>query len=170
MPEKVIAATGSRDFYARTDAEQALAKLGEYVQSNADAHWLVGGAVGWDFAVMQKVANAGLPFTLCLPNSGYVDYYWKVGRVTEQQRFDFDSLASQAHKVVYVADSLYSMSRDVRQPNRKIHSNNVRNQYMVDWATHLVSYWTGTSGGTKHCLEYAASKELPMFHCGMQYQ
>ena len=36
----------------------------------------------------------------------------------------------------------------------------IRNVEMIDVSTHLVSFWDGTSRGTKHTIEYANKKKL----------
>jgi hypothetical protein len=166
----IIAATGAREFFSLPQAEDALAELREFIAVNNNALWLVGGAEGWDFAVMREVAKAGQKFTLCLPNDGYLGYYLPKWTVREHAAV-FESLASQAHKVVTVADKLYEPSRDPRDGGRSVHSNFLRNQYMVDYADHIVSFWTGKqSGGTVHALRYAQYKQVPMTHLGQQYK
>ena len=169
MSKTVIAATGAREFFSRPDAAAALARLGGYIHSLPNAHWLVGGAEGLDFAVMRELAAQDAKFTLCLPNEGYLGYYlpkWQ----RQQDVPIFESLASRAHKVVYVSADKYAPSRDARENGRTIHSNFVRNQYMVDWATQVVSFWTGKStGGTVHALRYAQYKHVPMEHFGIQF-
>ena len=169
MSNTVITATGAREFFSRPDAASATARLAEFIVSQPDAHWLVGGAEGWDFAVMRELALLNAKFTLCIPNESYLGYYlprWE----NQNDVAVFKSLASQAHKVVYVSADRYAPSRDPRENGRRVHSNFVRNQYMVDWATQIASYWTGKpTGGTVHALRYAQYKQVPGEHFGIQF-
>ena len=59
----------------------------------------------------------------------------------------FQHILDVADEVVYVTDSDY-----VQGCLEK------RNKYMVDHSDEVISVWTGSAGGTKHCIEYAQYK------------
>ena len=63
----------------------------------------------------------------------------------------FQHILNKADKVVYVTESDY-----VQGCLEK------RNQYMVNNSDEVLAVWTGSSGGTKHCIDYAHYKKKPV--------
>ena len=162
----VIAGTGSRSFNPE-EHTQAAANLAQQVQGNLNKFGdklvlMSGGAQGWDAQITIMARQFGVPYVLCLPNKGYLDYYW--GRQSPEAM----SMLIEAEYVEYTMEDVYnSTSLYLPWPNqmpgyksRGEHSNFVRNRRMVELAD---AFWVfnPASRGTEHCLTHIKKADKP---------
>jgi hypothetical protein len=160
MPKPyVIAATGSR----KTCVTPGLVeKLDKFLVDNAGTYDLTvisGMAEGWDELVARRCVALGIPFTAALPHRGYGAYYWSAeGSLSGQDRTgELNELLAAATSVRYICGSVYG-----ELDGRRLHSNFVRNQWMVDHADELVAHREpGLSRGTDDCLRRAQGADKP---------
>lgn len=141
-----IAVTGHRDahgydedrFERLTDfAEERLATI-------APARVITGVAIGWDMAVAGACQRLQIPFIAAVPFHGQ-SLHWSLN-----DRLRYDGILMAAESVAVV--SKYS----------GYHAFQLRNEYMVDRAEHLVALWSGKTGGTRNCVLYAEKKGVPV--------
>lgn len=138
-----VMGTGSRSMRTDPNAQAIFERLITYVQMLAEKHdvMLISGmAEGWDEAIARTAIRLGIPFVAALPNEGYGKYYWQNHSVTGQDRYaTFQTLLERAEHVEIVCDSLYVDG---------LHSNFVRNQWMVDHCDYALVF-NAQSPGTR---------------------
>ena len=155
----VIAATGSR----KTCVTPGLVeKLDKFLTDNAGTYDLTvisGMAEGWDELVARRCVALGTPFMAALPHPGYGAYYWSAERSLsgEDRTGELNELLAVAASVHYVCGGVYG-----ELAGRQLHSNFIRNQWMVDRADELVAHREpGISRGTDDCLRRAQTASKP---------
>lgn len=100
-----------------------------------------GMALGFDQWLFEEALALDIPVTAAVPFEGQ-ENMWPA----ESQRHYRDLLA-RAWRVEVISPGGYSAA--------KMH---IRNHWMVDNSTLLLSAWDGSPGGTAECLAYARSK------------
>lgn len=160
MPKPyVIAATGSR----KTRATLGLVeKLDKFIVDNAGTYDLTvisGMAEGWDELVARRCVALGVPFVAALPHQGYGAYYWSAEHSLSGQ-----DRTGELNELLAAATSVHSICTGIygEIDGRRLHSNFVRNQWMVDHADELVAHREpGLSRGTDDCLRRAQEADKP---------
>lgn len=111
---------------------------------------ITGMALGWD----QYIANAAIqykvPFIAACPFRAQPQN-WTTDKVV-----DYYKLLEQAQEVIYTTDEItFPVGGHTR-------AYKDRNCWIVDNSKGLVAFWSGASGGTKHCLSYALQCKRPV--------
>ena len=119
--------------------------------------FLCGGAMGFDTLAAEMVLEARSRFpevtlTLALPCPEQAD------RWPYRARQHYEAIRDAADEVVYVSESYtrFCMMQ--------------RNRYLVDHASVLVCYLTGTSGGTAGTVKYALQKGVAVENLAMEIE
>lgn len=157
----IVAGTGSRSLQNATPAEKQavfaylvlqLTALKEKYGDNLRV--MSGLAEGFDKALMVAAISLNIKVIAAIPNKGYGKYYWGRKSLTGTNRLEeFNDLLEQADEVVYVAEDVYD-TRDIyiTRDGKKVHTNFVRNEYMVEKANAFYVY-DPSSAGTKHAFQ-----------------
>jgi hypothetical protein len=151
---KIIAGTGSRSFVLEPSYPYEFYKwLHERLHTRDESLMLMSGmAEGWDEFVARAAIACGFPWIAAVPNRGYGEYYWgRHSRSGENRYEEFKDLLCHANEVVYVCNSIKVNG---------VHSNFLRNQWMVDNADEFVVYCP-TSRGTADCMRRIKLAGLP---------
>jgi len=126
-----IMGTGSRSMLTEPNAKEIYSNLEAEVLHLADKydlHLISGMAEGWEEAIAKAAFRNGIPYTVMIPNSGCGNYYWGQNSLFNKNCMSvFNELVEGAHNVIYVCSSIY-----VTVDGKRVHSNFVRNQAMVD--------------------------------------
>jgi uncharacterized phage-like protein YoqJ len=112
------------------------------------SHVISGGALGIDQAAARASLSLGIKLSLYLPFDGFST---KWPRASQQALAD---LVADADEVKYICEPGYHPSKLQR-----------RNEAMVDDADRLAAVWSGGTGGTKNCLDYARQQSCPITQC-----
>lgn len=154
----IVAGTGSRrlrkeDPSIRIEAFKRTCSTLHELNVNGDVTVMSGMAEGFDQTLAVAANFMGIPWIAAVPNTGYGSYYWGKKSVTGGDRLrDFTDLLSTAQDVIYVCgDKVYQ---------GRVHSNFIRNTYMVEQADHVL-VWEPTSRGTSHCVKEARRLKKP---------
>lgn len=137
-----VMGTGSRSMRTDPNAQTIYKHLLTKVELLAEQHpnlWMISGmAEGWDEAIAKAAIALGIPFTAAIPNDTYGAYYWGRNSVTGKDRInDWYAIIGQAREVVIVCNSIKVDG---------VHSNFIRNQWMVDHSDHALVYAPQSSG------------------------
>lgn len=161
----VVAGTGSRSLQTATPAAkkavmeyltQQFTSLKEKYGDNLRI--MTGMAEGFDTAMARVALNLDIKYIAVIPNKGYGRYYWMNNSVTGTNRYrEFTDYLSNADEVVYVMEDVHR-SNDLYLNG--VHSNFVRNDYMVECANAFYVY-DPKSRGTAHCFDLIKKAELP---------
>lgn len=160
-PSFVIAGTGSRSLTLANDdtRQKALSDLVALLGERGATRVYSGGAEGWDAALAQAAWLASIPYTLYLPNKGYIDYYWGKTSVTgRDRRKAAATMLERADEVVYVCASLYG--DHPHKEGEKLHANFVRNHFLLCDANLGVVY-DAASAGTRHGVGELKQHDVP---------
>jgi len=158
----VVAGTGSRTLKNNPQAPEILERLGLYVEGVRERHpdliLMSGGAEGWDEFITLVAQHYNIPYVMCIPNKGYLDYYWRRKSVTGRNRsHEAKIMLNRASQVEYTAEDVYHTSA---LNINGVHMNFVRNQRMVDLADAFLVYGP-TSAGTSDCLSRIKKAQKP---------
>lgn len=104
-----------------------------------------GMALGWDQAIAIEALNHGIPVTAAIPFEGQ-ESQWP----EHAQKLYYTLMADKNVTIHCVSPGGYSVA-----------AMQVRNQYMVDNASHLIALWDGMKSGTANCVNYAKFVSLP---------
>jgi hypothetical protein len=108
-----------------------------------------GCAEGWDACVAWTAIRAGIRLWAAVPNRGYGAHYWGRKSLTGRDQLpEFERILAAAWRVTYVMEEIHGTSALYLDG---LHSNFVRNTFMVDKAQEFV-VWDPSSRGTAHCL------------------
>lgn len=153
----IIAGTGHRpnklggySLNARTRLFNTAIKSLEYL---APTKVISGMALGWDQALARAAIELGIPFIAAVPFVGQ-ENIWPAASQRE-----FHELCKAASEHVIVSPGGYSPAK-----------MQVRNEWMVDRADRILALWDGSSGGTKNCLDYAATTGKPVSNAWKCFQ
>lgn len=153
-----IAGTGGRYLAKQPIHEQMLVRgmISDRVETllilYGELHVVSGMAEGFDELVAQAAYLKDIPYTACIPHSGYGDYYWRRNSVVGRDRYaEFEAWVERAAKVEYVCPTIYVNG---------VHSNFIRNDRMVELADEFVVF-DPRSRGTAHCLTAIKRAKLP---------
>jgi uncharacterized phage-like protein YoqJ len=100
-----------------------------------------GMALGWDQALAEAAIDLGIPFIAAVPFEGQQNKWPMPSRIAYQ------ILLRKAKEVVIVKEGGYATWKMQK-----------RNVWMVDRSTTVLALWSGSSGGTKNCIEHAKIK------------
>ncbi len=114
------------------------------LHSYQPAKVITGMALGFDTAVAKAALNLGIPFIAAVPFRGQ-EKKWAWASQEE-----YWQLLGLAESVVYVCSDGFSVNK-----------MQIRNEWIVDNCTHLMSLYDGSSGGTKNCIDYANKVKKP---------
>lgn len=151
----VLAGTGPRSC---RPTPELVRRLDAIVEARAEVGGLViisGMAEGFDELLARRAIALGVPFIAAVPNRGYGAYYWSAAHSRDgKDRLDeFNELLAAAAEVCYVCRGVYE---------GRLHSNFVRNQWMVDHSDELVvRRESGKGGGTADCFRRATEAKRP---------
>lgn len=139
---KIYAATGHRPDklggYGSL-AESRLRRLAKTFLLEDRPDRVIGGmALGWDMAWIEAAIGLGIPCTAAVPFLGQ-ELQWP-----RQSQVRYQGILEQCDEVFIVSQGIYSP-----------YKMQLRNEWMVDESTKLVSLWNGSSGGTANCVQYA---------------
>lgn len=119
--------------------------------------FLCGGAMGFDTMAAELVLEArnrfpGVTLTLALPCPEQAD------RWPYRAKQHYEAIRDAADEVVYVSAhyTRYCMMQ--------------RNRYLVDHASLLLCYLTGTTGGTAGTVKYALQKRVPVENLALELE
>ena len=108
---------------------------------------LSGFAIGYDQIAAYICHKLQIPFKAIIPFPNQ-ELKWP-----EQAQKTYHKLLNLASEKIIVSPGPYSA-----------HKLQIRNQYLVDNCDILITYFEGTDGGTKNCLEYAKSKNKEIIY------
>jgi uncharacterized phage-like protein YoqJ len=106
---------------------------------------LSGFAIGFDQYGAYIAHKLGIPFEAIIPFDGQCNAW------PAQAQRTYHKLLKLAANVVIVSEGGYSPTAMQK-----------RNEYLVDHCDQLLACWDGSSGGTKNCLDYVATKKKPV--------
>jgi uncharacterized phage-like protein YoqJ len=153
-----VMGTGSRSMVTAPDRIAVYQNLDSKILQlqDEDPHLVLisGMAEGWDEAIAKIGMRREIPYIVCLPNDGYGRYYWAQHSLLGVNRIDmFNELILHATEVIIVCNSLYEDG---------IHSNFVRNQFMVDLCDAALVY-NPSSSGTRDAVGRLRAAHKPYF-------
>lgn len=154
--DHVVAGTGSRSLrVAPREAQvQAWDRCRAAVRGLHDRHGdrlvlMSGCAEGWDEVIARVAATERVRLWAAVPNRGYGAHYWGRNSLTGRDRSrEFADILAAAWRVTYVMEDVHGTNGLYLDG---VHSNFVRNYWMVDTAAEFL-VWDPTSRGTAHCL------------------
>ena len=125
---------------------------------NGFRNFICGGAIGFDTLAATAVLEVmyeytGIYLTLAIP------FRNQPNRWPTEVRDKYDTIASQADKVVYVDEELGLDNPGEYAANKMF----IRNERMVDESSAMVACVSdAATSGSSHCIKYAASKHVPV--------
>lgn len=148
--------TGSRSMVQHPRAREIYASLREWIlefrKHHPDLVLISGMAEGWDEAIAKVGMREGIPYIVALPHSGYGKYYWgQHSKLGVNRMREFDALCAAATERVVVCSSIYVDN---------VHSNFIRNTWMVDHTNEAVVYMPHSSG-TRDAIAKLSAKKIP---------
>jgi len=161
----VVAGTGSRSLQSSDlKVKQAVCEqirlnlLDLYAKWGSDLIVMSGMAEGFDKALAVVAMQMRLPLWCAIPNKGYSRYYWGKKSLTgKDQCYEFDAILHYAMHITYVMEDIHNT--DSLYLNG-LHSNFVRNNYMVEQAEYFLVY-NPESAGTRQCLSQIKKANKP---------
>lgn len=156
VDEYVVAGTGSRSLQTapidvkRAAADLVTARLTDLHAERGDYLIVMSGmALGFDKLLAVTAIKLGIPLWCAIPNRSYGHYHWRQHSVTgHDEHAEWARITSHAHRITHVMEDVHGTGGLYLNG---VHSNFVRNQFMVDTADQFL-VWDPTSRGTAHCL------------------
>lgn len=121
--------------------------------SPAPREFVTGMALGWDTVCAWACVDLSIPFVAAVSFKGQ-DNRWP-----RHARDTWKTLLGLAKRVHVVCDGGYAAWKLQR-----------RNEWMTDYAGHLLALWDGSPGGTANCLAYAARVGKPVTNLWEQWK
>jgi uncharacterized phage-like protein YoqJ len=115
-----------------------------FVNVSPDA-FVCGLANGFDLIAGDLALDLSIPVIGALP--------WTTQKPRKADREVFA-------RILRYAEEVYPVTEAESYPGKWVYQR--RNEWMVDEADAVVTFWDGTAGGTKNCLDYAGYKEKPI--------
>lgn len=147
----ILAATGHRPDKLGGYGLQVRRALGalacEYLHERRPEKVISGMALGWDQAIAAAALICDIPLVAAVPMRGQADPW------PEEARRRWRRLLDGAAEVVIVAEA--PGTPEFAGPAALMQ---LRNEWMVDRADHIVALHDGSTGGTFNCLRYAARR------------
>jgi len=147
-----IAVTGHRPdklggYNADTNFKAIRRHMRDFLNQAPDGELVLisGGALGIDQFWIEVGLHLNLPVIAALPFEGY-NSKWPLSSQKKYQE-----LLDRCEEVRYICE-----------PGYEAHKLQTRNEWMVDNSDAIAAYWTGVAGGTSNCIDYAASKNIPI--------
>ena len=121
---------------------------------------ITGMALGWDQALANAAHLYGIEIVAAVPFQGFD------GRWPEASRKEYRRLLGAADQIIYV-DELDDERYKARNKFLSLGTYSpikmqTRNTWMVDHSDAIYALWSGSSGGTANCLEYARKVNKPI--------
>ncbi len=148
----IVAFTGHRDYPHDLYAEALLERLRILCRENRDITFLCGMAVGFDLWAGECVARLrseyqGVKLVAVIPYPG------------QTERFSLD------YRVMYERIKSLADSSIVISDHYSVEVYSLRNNYLVDHADCIVSYYDATkSGGTAYTMKRAQRQHKPIYN------
>ena len=157
---KIYAATGHRPQSIPNYNFDRLVQLANSTLQRLQPDKVITGmALGWDLAIAQAACNLSLPCIAAVPFS-HQDCKWQ-----DAERALWERLIFLADEVVYVDKRKGYTTKNCEVGAYHVSKLHKRNKWMVDNATNVLALYNGQeSGGTYKCIEYAKSKNVPVFN------
>jgi len=127
----------------------------DYLTKLAPDGVIAGGAIGWDMLVAAAAWNLGLPICMAIPFETQ-DSRWPDPKKPHGVAARTWALQLQrANIVVVVTPTSQLIPAGQNVPDEKLVNRAMddRNQFMVDYADHILAFHNGTRGGTANCLD-----------------
>ena len=157
----VLAGTGHRPDKLGgygSKAEQLLVSVAEHYLNRLTPEAVISGmALGWDAALAQAALNLQLPLVAAIP------FPKQASRWPQQSQQRWTDLLVKAALVVCVGSDTLA-DADIRAAMQ------LRNEFMVDHATLILSCYDGTPGGTRTCVEDAKATGLSIVNTYPEWQ
>lgn len=151
----VIAGTGSRSLcvmpyeHGQAVFNRLCIEIKEAQRQHDNLILMSGGAEGFDHWITMAARACSVPYVLCIPNKGYINYYWTRKSATgADQTQDAADMLAGATDIEYTMEDVLGMSGISYNGT---HSNFIRNQRMTDLADEFFVY-NATSSGTADCV------------------
>lgn len=137
-----VMGTGSRQMVVDPNRVKMYEKLRTMVLAMRDIDpelvLISGLAEGFDEAIAKIGMREGIPYIAAIPNPTYGNYYWRDHSLTKRNRLaTFRELVANSEEAVFVCDSVYQYG---------IHSNFIRNDWMIKECDFALCYDAGSSG------------------------
>lgn len=136
----------------KTD-EQLIALASFILRETKPDKVIVGMALGWDMNVAYTAIRNHIPVIAAIPFLGQEKLWPQVS----QERYK--RILERCADVVIVSRGDYAAVK-----------MQIRNEWMVDNADHLIALWNGTHGGTGNCVQYALKHRVPTLHVWKEWQ
>lgn len=107
---------------------------------------ITGMALGVDTVAAEVALAMQIPFVAAIPFSGQENKW------SEDAKTHYRMLLAYAEDAHIVSDGEYDPSMMQK-----------RNEWMVDRADIVVAVWNGWKGGTRNCVQYALSNQVPVW-------
>lgn len=148
----ILAATGHRPDklggYDNQLAQTALVRVAMDELREIRPAWVLSGmALGWDQAIAQAAIELQIPLAAVIPCAGQESRWPGVAQ-------DYYQRLRQCASWEIVLAPAYSSS-----------CMQARNVWLVNYSTHLLALWNGSSGGTANCVRYAQQVGRPIRNC-----
>ena len=109
---------------------------------------ITGMALGFDTALALAAIKAGIPFVAAIPFQGQEAQWPQASQDTY-------------HAILKRAANIFAIST----PGYAAFKMHLRNEWMVDHSTHIITCYNGDQkGGTASCLRYAEKQNRPIIH------
>lgn len=148
--------TGSRSMVNHPHAKEIYSSLRDFIlhlrEVKPNLVLISGMAEGWDEAIAKVGMRENIPYVAAVPNEGYADYYWRRKSQTGHNRIAvYNELIAHATEVIIVCPTLFVDG---------VHSNFIRNSWMVDHANEAVVYMAHSSG-TRDAVAKLSARKIP---------
>ena len=144
-----VAFTGHRSY--RHEADDRLHRTIRMLHAAGSRIFLSGMAVGFDLAAAEAV----LACKVDLPDirlTAVIPFLGQQQRFSPDDRIRFERIAAAADVKIILSE--------IYQPN--VYA--FRNDYLIDHAATLVTWYDGTSGGTRYTIERALARGRKLIH------
>ena len=143
----IVAMTGHRaEAFRGNDTTRVYDSIRKGLEELEPEVVIQGMAHGVDLWSARIAFDLGIPYVAVRPYAGHM--------VPEPYKIDYKKALFHAEEVVVVNPDI----------DYKVWYMHMRNEWMVDHATHVFAIWNGAKkGGTYACLKYAVKQEKPIY-------
>lgn len=149
LPTTAAAFTGHRTY--RHEADESLRRTIRALYGSGIRSFLSGMAVGFDLAAAEAVSDCrkSLPDIRLV---AVIPFRGQQQRFSATDRARFDRICAEADETIVLSESY----------NSGVYA--VRNNYLVDHAATLITWYDGSAGGTRYTVEKALSQGRQLIH------
>ena len=142
----IIGVSGHRALiYNETLYKLVYDKFSSMMQEIKPEKVITGAALGFDQLVAEVCIELNIPFIAAVPFLGQENQW------NNAQKDKYNILLSKAAEIKIVSEGSFSKEKF-----------QIRNKWIVDNSDNMIVYFTGQSGGTKNCIDYAKSINKPI--------